>query len=151
MSVTVTIEGLERLQAGVVAAPATLEREVRAGMVASSKIVEATQREMAPKFSGTLIGSIASTITATSATIGPRAPYAQYVERGRGPGKPPPVSAVEPWARAHGIDPFLLARAIGRRGTKPHPFVQPSLERNVSRIVAEFQNVGLRVVARMAA
>ena len=36
---------------------------------------------------------------------------------GRGPGKPPPVSKLERWARSKGISPFVVARKIGQVGT----------------------------------
>ena len=37
---------------------------------------------------------------------------------GRGPGKPPPTSAIASWARSKGINPFVLSKAIGEKGTK---------------------------------
>jgi hypothetical protein len=40
-----------------------------------------------------------------------------YRVRGRGPGKPPPITAITPWANRRGISPYLVARSIGRRGT----------------------------------
>lgn len=45
-------------------------------------------------------------------------PNSLFRERGRGPGKPPPSSAVEGWAKRRGLSPFLIARAIGKRGTQ---------------------------------
>jgi len=47
-----------------------------------------------------------------------RAPNALFRIVGRAPGTPPPIAAVAPWARRKGISPFLVARAIGRRGTQ---------------------------------
>ena len=151
MSATITIQGLDRLQAGVAAAPATLAREVRAALVASSALVKATQQELAPRFTGETVESVAATITATSASIGPRSPHGYYADRGRRPGKQPPIAAIEPWARAKGLNPYLVARAIGRHGTKGKEFVRPSLERNLAAIVKQFEGVGAKVVARMAA
>jgi hypothetical protein len=51
--------------------------------------------------------------------------YGEYVERGRRPGRQPPVEAIELWVqRKLGVSPdesrnvaYLIARAIGRRGT----------------------------------
>lgn len=51
------------------------------------------------------------------------AKYAWYVHEGRKPGKMPPIDAVESWAKRKGIDPFLVARAIGRKGTKGKKFM----------------------------
>lgn len=155
MSATITIQGLDKLQAGVAAGPATLAREVRTAIVAGSALIKATQVALAPRFSSETVNSIATTITGGGASLtastGPRSKQAYYADQGRRPGKPPPISAIEPWARAKGIDPFVLARSIGRKGTKGKRFVAPSLERNVGRITALFSEVGVKVVVRMAA
>jgi len=42
---------------------------------------------------------------------------AEFRIRGRGPGKRPPIDAIEAWATAMGISPFLLAKSIGETGT----------------------------------
>ena len=62
--------------------------------------------------------------------------YWQYVENGRGPGKNPPIKAIEDWITIKHITPypssrgklptkkqlaFLISRAIGREGTKATP------------------------------
>ena len=150
MEISVKIEGLEKLQAGAAAAPATLLSETRTALLAGSLLVEGTARSLAPKDTGRLGGSITHQISGLTSRIGPSVAYGLYVEKGRRPGKPPPVAAVEPWARRRGANPFLVARAIGRRGTKPRPFLVPALTQSTPRIVALFQKVGLKVVSRMA-
>lgn len=150
MEISVRIEGLEKLQAGAAAAPATLLSETRTALLAGSLLVEGTARSLAPKDTGRLGGSITHQISGLTSRIGPSVSYGLYVEKGRRPGKPPPVSAIEPWARRRGANPFLVARAIGRRGTKPRPFLVPALTQSTPRIVALFQKVGLKVVSRMA-
>lgn len=62
--------------------------------------------------------------------------YFKYVENGRGPGKNPPIKAIEDWITIKHITPyptakgklptkkqlaFLISRAIGRDGTKVTP------------------------------
>ena len=154
MQIDLRIEGLERLQAGVAAAPATLARETRAAMVAGSLLIEGTARTLAPKDTGRLAGSITHTISGGGANltskIGPSVAYGLYVEKGRGPGRMPPVAAVAGWARRKGIDPYVLARAIARRGTKPKPYMVPSFNQNRGAVVARFQRIGVAVVQRMA-
>lgn len=154
MSATIQIVGLDKLQAGVAAAPATLAREVRGAIVAGSNLVEGTQRALAPRFTSETVQSISTRITgggaSLSADIGPRSKHAWYAEHGRKPGRPPPIAAIEPWARAKGIDPFVLARSIGRKGTKGKEFVRPSLAPNVGRITALFKNCGEVTVRVMA-
>lgn len=158
MSATITIQGLDKLQAGVAAAPATLAREVRTALVAGSKAVIATARELVPRDEGKLADSITHAITGGGAdltsTIGPTLAYGIVVEKGRTPGKPPPpIAAIRAWGLRHGFEErslFILARAIGIKGTKARPFLRPALERNQARVVAEFAKVGIAVVVRMA-
>lgn len=154
MQISVKIEGLERLQAGVASGPATLASETRLAMAAGSLLVEGTQRSLVSKDTGRTGGSITHLITGSGANltskIGPSVATAIYLEKGRKPGKMPPVKAIEPWARRHGINPYMLARSIGRKGTKPHPFVAPSLDPNRAKIIALFEKVGVKVVNRMA-
>lgn len=50
--------------------------------------------------------------------------YAIYVLRGRRPGRMPPVDRIADWIRVRRLfhlNPFLVARAIGRRGIKGRP------------------------------
>jgi len=152
--ITVQIIGLEPLQAGIAAGPSTLAAEVRTAMTAGSLLIEGSARRLAPRHTGRLAGSITHAITGGGANltskIGPSVAYGLYAELGRGPGRPPPVSAVASWARAHGMDPFVLARSIGRKGTKGKPYMKPAFAANVSGVIALFQKVGATVVARMA-
>lgn len=68
--------------------------------------------------------------------------YGYFVEFGRAPGKMPPASSFVLYAKRYGTgdtaDPdkaaFLIARAIGRRGTRPKPFLGPALEKNEAKI-----------------
>lgn len=65
---------------------------------------------------------------------GPSVKYGFFVEHGRSPGKRPPKNAILEWMKAKGIRlpekqmeqvAFLIARKIGKKGTKPRPFVAP--------------------------
>ena len=47
--------------------------------------------------------------------------YAIFVAKGTKPHWPP-MNAITKWANRKGIAPFLVARAIARRGTKANPF-----------------------------
>lgn len=63
--------------------------------------------------------------------------YAIVVEKGRRPGRMPPVAAIELWAKRvigqSGLG-FVIARAIGRRGTKPQPVWEPVGKRSAGVI-----------------
>lgn len=67
----------------------------------------------------------------------PTAPYVWYVIYGRKPGKMPPPIALLRWVWIKlGVTGFAaravawnVARAIGRRGTKPNDFITPIVEK----------------------
>lgn len=154
MQIDVRIEGLERLAAGVASGPATLEREVRGALEAGSLLVEGAARTLAPKDTGRLAGSITHQISGLSSRIGPSVAYGMVVEKGRRPGKPmPPAGAIAGWMARKGIPAeasFLIRRAIGRKGIKARPYLVPALTQSQGRVVALFEKVGAKVVARMA-
>lgn len=68
--------------------------------------------------------------------------YALFVEYGRRAGKFPPVDELVQWARkkfrldmraAKSVG-FLTARKIARSGSAPHPFFQPAVNKNISKL-----------------
>lgn len=158
MQIDVRIEGLERLQAGAAAAPATLASEVRTAMTAGSLLIEGTARSLAPKDTGRLAGSITHQISGGGANlqskIGPSVGYGLVVEKGRGAGKPmPPEGAIAGWAARKGIPAsalYVLRRSIGRKGIKARPYMKPAFDQHQGRVVALFQKIGVRVVVKMA-
>ena len=73
--------------------------------------------------------------------------YAAYVEYGRKSGKMPPVDYLIQWvrkklrlpekeARARG---WAMARSIARKGTRPHPFFTPAVEKNKKAVTDAIQ------------
>lgn len=155
-------DDLERMEARLAAMPQVMERETRHAMQASLLLIEADARRGAPQDTRRLSGSITSTIVGTFPTlegrVGPSVRYGAPVEFGRRAGaKMPPVDALLGWVRRHGggtprqvrSRAFLLARAIGRRGIRPQPYMGPALDRNRRQIVALFQRAGARVVASL--
>lgn len=85
--------------------------------------------------------------TATlSAVIEPTAKYAAAVENGSRPHfvSARPGTPLSRWAISKGINPYAVAKSIAKKGTKPHPFVQPTfnkmkpqVERYIERGVAQ--------------
>ena len=78
--------------------------------------------------------------------------YAVFVEYGRRAGKFPPIDFIRQWVKKKFQIPeneaksigFLIARKIAKKGTKPHPFFGPAVEKNQKAvsdaITAEIQN-----------
>jgi len=146
---------MDRLRQSLAGTPAVTERLVRGAMDTSLALIEGSARRTARKDTGQLGGSIHSIITGSGMAemvgqVGPSARHGRWVEHGRRPGKPPPIAAIEPWARRHGVNPFVVARAIGRRRTRPAPFMVPAFRANLSRITQTFQNIGIKFVEFIA-
>lgn len=75
--------------------------------------------------------------------------YGLYVEFGRPPGKWPPRNRLERWAkRKLGLSgkeaknaAFLIARKIGKEGTKAQPFLRPAYQRERVNFARKFRKL----------
>ena len=135
--ITIQIRGLEQV-VGNMDYGVLVEEPLRRFLLRSALTVESHAKENAPVDTGRLRASIASRVEQTQATISPSVFYAPYVEFGTRPHWPP-MAALQPWAQRHGFPPgspgaFLIARAISRHGTKPHPYMQPAALQSLSAI-----------------
>jgi hypothetical protein len=151
--VTLRLEGAEPLAAALRRAPATVAAEQARAMTASLLLVEGDARRNVRHDTRQLMNSITSRQRQRGQTlvgeVGPSVRYGLYVERGSRPHYPP-VAALTGWARRHGMSPYAVQRAIGRRGTRARPFLAPAFTRNAARIVALFARAGARVTATVA-
>lgn len=62
--------------------------------------------------------------------------YAQYVDRGRKPGRFPPVKAISDWCRIKGIPQsavYPISRKIAEKGIKPTNFLTTTLSRRAGK------------------
>ncbi len=83
--------------------------------------------------------------------VGTKLSYARAVEYGRRPGKRPPTASLRGWARrktGSADNAYPVARAIGRRGTRPQPFLEPALEAKRGEIQRMFERELSAVVRR---
>ena len=98
--------------------------------------------------------------------------YAGAVEYGRRAGKKPPIDVIFAWLKrktsngrgANYIDgtavrtkkaepqlrsqAFLIARSIGNKGTKPHPFFVPAVKKNEQKVLDAVRDAIKEVIAR---
>lgn len=67
----------------------------------------------------------------------PAPEYARFVEEGRAPGNAPPPGVLRPWMDKVGFpgSEYALARSIAEKGTRPHPFLVPTLVDNEGRLL----------------
>ena len=149
------VEGTDVLARGLAAAPELLRAETAQAMTRGLLLIEREARTLVKQDTRRLMGSITHSGPTLLGgelvgTVGPSARYGVFVEFGRRPGKMPPIAAIAPWARRHGMNPFLVARAIGRRGIKPAPFLTPAWRKHRPAIEALFAQVGVKLLARVA-
>lgn len=79
-----------------------------------------------------------------TATIGPdlnQVPYAGFVETGTRPHMPPtdPDGALAQWCELKGIKLWAVAKSIAKKGTKAHPYVEPTYEAVQEPVALIFQ------------
>lgn len=159
----VVIEGLaefmERLRAGV-AGP------VRRFLESAAIAVQSAARERAPVDTGRLRADIGYELDESSpplwAKVGPNVFYGPYMEYGtgtladgaggKGGAHRPPSSALAGWAQRHGgLNPFLVARAIGARGgLRPRRYMRGGLAAALGAIEAFKERLGQEIVALLA-
>ena len=129
-TVEIELKGLDEVLDNLTELAERIERGKSVPMQLSLDTVEQAVVTRTPVNVGTLRSSIQTMmrgqgVDLTGVVYSPLA-YAPSVERGRKPGKMPPVEAIRYWVIRKGIADgpeadqaaFLIARAIGRRGTK---------------------------------
>lgn len=114
-----------------------------------------------PVNTGVLRGSIATEITGTpvemTGMVVTPLLYGWPVERGRMPGKMPPVEPIELWViRKLGIQPpesenvaFLIARSIGRKGTKGAAMFHKGYEAALPHVRELWDGLPGRIIKRL--
>jgi phage gpG-like protein len=139
MVASLEIRGLVETQRKLEQTVADLQgEELLSGMRRATLLVQRDAKRLSPVDTGRLRASIVPEIRQRGNTIqgvvGSNVIYAAAAELGSRPHYPP-ISALQTWASRHGMNAYVLQRAIGRRGTKAHRFFQQSFAQNRDRIV----------------
>lgn len=107
-------------------------------MQKATGIVTASAKQNVPVDTGHLQKRIMSMVSSsgntTKGVVGSNVHYAPFMELGTRPHFPP-VSALEGWASRHGMNAFVVARTIARRGLKARLYMKRALDENVRRVV----------------
>lgn len=124
-------------------ASAGLSSVVGEQITLASSFVANLMRLRAPVgVNGALRDSIDSLIAITPLTatseIKPHVSYADAVELGSKPHRPP-IGPLQAWADMHGINVWALAASIAKKGTQPHPYIQPTYDDTAELVPAIFQ------------
>lgn len=136
--IEVTIKGLGKLSRFADQYPAISEKFVNTAISRSLLRILAQEKLEAPfGMSGILRDNWATQLGRFTGSIKALAPYAAYVHFGTRPHMPP-VSAIEPWAKKHGLNPWAVAKSIAKKGTKANPFLQRAVDKTQAAVEQEF-------------
>lgn len=138
MAAAVDIKGLKELHAKMEQVITDFHgRPMLEAMRDSTLIVTRAATQLAPVDTGRLRASITPDVQVQGdivlGIVGSNVTYAPYIEYGTRPHFPP-VGALEVWASRHGMEAYVVARAISRRGTKAQAFLMPAFEKSQSYI-----------------
>lgn len=141
MKLALEVRGLADVVQQVARVSPAIGRRVAAAVLRAARAVRAEARARAPVFMGVLrrrisVRSVRTAGFTLAASVRPTAPHAHLVERGRRPGRMPDRRdpRFTAYAERLGVAPFVLARAIGARGTRPHPFWEPAVQAALPRV-----------------
>lgn len=153
-TVTVKIEGLDRLLRRA-EGRYLLGSALRGAFERTGYAVAGRAKELAPVDRGQLRAGITHQVDPDPIPVwviaGTRnIPYAKDVHDGRKPGKWPPIKAIAAWAKRKGIDapPFVIARAIARKGTKAQPYLADAMTETEPKIQGYFDGAAQEIERR---
>lgn len=109
----------------------------------ATMIVTRDARKNAPVDRGILRASIAPEVRSSGreviGVVGSNQKHAPMMEFGTKPHWPP-LDALRVWARRHGMNVYLVARSIARKGIKERRFLRNALTNNAQRIFNVLRN-----------
>lgn len=84
--------------------------------------------------------------------IEPQAKYAEPVEKGTRPHwvSVKPGTPLYRWATQKAINPYAVQKSIAKKGTMPHPFIQPTYDIMEPRVRRDFNEGIDALIARLA-
>lgn len=121
------IKDYGKIQAALQKSPTTVLKHVQEAIKTGSMMFYRTLQLKAPADTSNLARTVETVLKPLKAEIYPTAKYAIFVHEGT---KPHFVSAkkLEKWARHKGVNPYAVAKAIAKRGTKANPFMDKTAQ-----------------------
>lgn len=148
------IKGLKETQAKMEQVARDLEGPpLVEAMRTCTLMVERDAKILAPVDTGRLRASITPRVergvigSGVKGVVGSNVKYAAAVETGSKPHWPP-FRALEGWARRHGANEAEVWWAIGIKGTRAQPYLQPAFEKNENAIKDKLEDFVVKIVAK---
>jgi HK97 gp10 family phage protein len=150
--ITVEIQGLKETQAKMEQMVSDLQGPPLVNAMRDcTLLVLRDAKIMAPVDTGRLRASITPQVVSSGnvvqGIVGSNVKYAPFVEKGTRPHWPP-FRALAGWARRHGMNEAQVWFAIGIKGTKAHPYLQPAFEKNEQKIVDKLGDFVVKIVQK---
>lgn len=128
--------------------------EIKDSVRKATTFLHARVKEKTPAGQGDLRKSLSLKISGFQGIIRPTVKYAIFVHEGTRPHWVPksewalPTGSLYKWAMKKGLNPFLVARAIARKGTKKQPWMKETLETYESQVTDFFEQEVNRLIDR---
>ena len=113
----------------------------------SAFTIEGRAKELAPVDTGRLRSGVQTKLGPFRAVVAATVFYSPYVEFGTRPHFPP-VEALRGWARRHRQNPWAVAMAIAKRGTRAQPFMRPGAEQSMPIIRGYLEEAAREIESR---
>lgn len=153
MQIDITIDDA-RVQAALDRLPGRVIDAVEVALWRGAEEVARSAKRNAPKAFSTLANSIkADKLGPLHYRVSPHVNYGPFVEYGRLPGKMPgTANGLMEWIKQKtglsGTDldrkTFVIARAIGKKGIRPRPYMKPAFDAHRDRIVERVRASAVR-------
>lgn len=140
MNITIKIKNFDEVKEWLDKRPEVFRKEINRAVKKSVILIQGEARRNAPVDTGLLRSRIETRRfeSKLEGQVFNRLSYALSVHEGTRPHFPP-IDALRGWSRRHGIEPFLVARAISRRGTRATKFLSKAVRKNKNKIDRFFQ------------
>jgi HK97 gp10 family phage protein len=149
MRIAISSDDMRRIQEQLNRSPEVISRRLNAYLLNVAIDMQRDAIKEAPVDTANLQNNINIKREDLRYTITPEAQYAIFAHDGRKPGKMPPIEAVESWANRRGANPYMVARAIGRKGTKGKKFMEIAFDNNKNKAEREGRIMLDRIVAEI--
>lgn len=151
----IKIKNLDKIIEAYKKAPELMTKEIGDAVESAIYFVQRTVTPMTP------IGVSSASRSGWTAKFGGKrlvgtlynaAKQALFAHEGTKPHFPPwkGANSVEPWAIKRGINPFVLARSISRKGTKANPFLTQAVDQSGNEINSYFNRALASFTNQMA-